>query len=109
MVPIDQLAAGMVLANDVRDRTGRLLLGTGAALADKHLYIFRTWGVVEADIAGSDDTARDAALPAALDPLALSAAEADLLPLFRHADLNQPAMRELLRLAVERKACHGQE
>lgn len=109
MVPIDQLTAGMVLAHDVHDRTGRLLLGAGTELADKHLYIFRTWGVVEADIAGSDGADSAPALPAELDPLALSAAEAELLPLFRHADLNQPAMRELLRLAVERKAGHGQE
>lgn len=106
MVPIDNLAVGMVLARDVHDRTGRLLLGAGAELTPKHLTIFRTWGVAEADIAGVDGE-EAAPLPAEVDPQALAAAEEALRPLFRHADLGHPAMREILRLGALRKVLHG--
>lgn len=105
MVPLDNLAVGMVLAADVRDRTGRMLLGAGAPLSDKHLMIFRTWGVAEADIEGVDDDATPA-LPAQVDPAALAAAEEALRPLFRHANLDHPAIREILRLGALRKAIH---
>lgn len=107
MVPLDNLAVGMVLAADVRDRTGRMLLGAGAPLTDKHLTIFRTWGVAEADIEGVDDGDAAPALPAEVDPAALAAAEEALRPLFRHASLEHPAMREILRLGALRKAIHG--
>ncbi len=63
MVSIDALEVGMLLANDVHDRTGRLLLGTGAALTAKNLVIFRTWGIREADIAGMNDCEMPVQLP----------------------------------------------
>lgn len=107
MVPLDNLAIGMVLAVDVRDRTGRMLLGAGAPLTDKHLMIFRTWGVAEADIEGVDDGDATPPLPHEVDPAALAAAEEALRPLFRHANPDHPAMREILRLAALRKAIHG--
>lgn len=106
MVPIDNLAVGMVLACDVHDRTGRMLLGAGAELTPKHLIIFRTWGVAEADIAGVD-AEETAPLPAEVDPQALAAAEEALRPLFRHADPGHPAMREILRLGALRKLLHA--
>src|SRR6185369_10254927 len=57
-VAIENIETGMVLASDVLDRSGRMLLGAGAELTHKHLVIFRTWGVLEADIAGqgNDET-----------------------------------------------------
>lgn len=107
MVPIENLEAGMVLSDDVHDRTGRLLLGAGAELTQKHLHIFRTWGVAKANIAG--DYAEDAApaLPDNVDSSMLAAAEEALKPLFSHANLEHPALKEILRLAALRKACNA--
>jgi len=107
MLPIDNLEIGMVLASDVLDRTGRMLLGAGAELTQKHLTIFRTWGVVEADIAGIDYVNDEPPLPAEVDPAALEAAEEALQPLFAHAGVEHPALRELLRLAAIRRVQHG--
>lgn len=47
----------MVLAADVHDRTGRLLLGAGVELDRKRIVILMTWGVTEADILGGKATA----------------------------------------------------
>ncbi len=107
MVPIDNLETGMTLASDVKDSTGRLLLGEGTELTQKHLMIFRTWGVEEADIAGIDDVDRSVQLPAEITQGQLEEAEQDLAPLFRHAGLNHPAIRELLRLAAIGRILHG--
>lgn len=108
MLSIDNLEAGMVLAKDVLDRNGRMLLGAGAELTQKHLVTFRTWGVTEAAIEGIEEEEEALTpLPADVDPEALAAAEEQLLPLFSLAGTEHPAMRELLRLAALKKVLHG--
>lgn len=107
LVALDNLEVGMVLADDVKDRNGRMLLGAGAELTQKHLTIFRTWGVVEADIAGIDYISDETPLPAEIDPAAVEAAELTLIPLFKHCGTDHPALKELLRLAAIRKVQHG--
>lgn len=107
MVAVDNLEVGMVLAADVKDRNGRMLLGAGAELTQKHLVIFRTWGIDEVDIAGIDYAETETPLPAELDPAAVAAAEQLVAPLFCHAGTGHPALKELLRLAAIRKAQHG--
>lgn len=103
MVSIDALEVGMLLAADVLDRTGRLLLGSGAELNAKHLVIFRTWGVREADIAGINDYEAPVQLPPDVTLEDLLAVEKELEPFFRHAGLTHPAVQELLRLAATKK------
>lgn len=107
MVPIDNLEIGMILSADVKDSTGRLLLGEGTELTQKHLVIFRTWGVEEADIAGIDGVDRSVQLPAEITQSQLDEAERELTPLFHHAGQNHPVMRELLRLAAIARIIHG--
>lgn len=107
MLALDNLEIGMVLASDVKDRNGRMLLGAGAELTQKHLTIFRTWGVAEVDIAGIDYADDETPLPAEVDPAAVEAAELSLIPLFKHAGTDHPALKELLRLAAIRKVQHG--
>ena len=96
----------MTLANDVHDRAGRLLLGAGVELSQKHLTIFRTWGVMEVDIVGSGDGDQNCNLPAEVTHEQLDAAKTALAPLFRNSDLEHPVIRELFRLAAVRKASH---
>ncbi|MBT0666245.1 hypothetical protein KI809_18190 [Geobacter pelophilus] len=105
-IAIDNLVAGMVLKSNVCDRSGRLLLPEGAELTEKHLQIFRTWGILEAEIVGDSDseaTGQDDEI----DPEVLAEAEAAVKPLFVHNDLEHPAIKELLRLCIARKALHA--
>jgi len=104
-VSLDNLAPGMVLAANVRDKSGRLLLGEGAVLEAKHLFIFRTWGIVDADIVEMDD-ADSEVVPEEITTEELESARNMLLPLYCHADIEHPAISELLRLAVIRKVKH---
>jgi HD-like signal output (HDOD) protein len=50
LIYVDDLMAGMILAEDLFTPTGRFVLAAGAALQQDHLKIFKTWGIVEADI-----------------------------------------------------------
>lgn len=106
MAPAENLIPGMVLASDVRDRNGRLLLKAGTELTDKHLYILRTWGTVEADVVGADAIKERPADTDEIDPEFLAGIEAEITPLFRHADLSHPAIMELLRIRIIREARH---
>ncbi|HML78577.1 hypothetical protein [Geobacter sulfurreducens] len=106
IVPTENLEEGMVLAVDVHDRTGRLLLGAGVELERKHIVILMTWGVTEADIVGGDSGGSSSPLFPEVPPALMEAAEAGLRPLFGENDMEHPVMRELLRLAALRKVIH---
>lgn len=107
LVQIDNLAAGMILKKDVCDRSGRLLLPEGAELTEKHLRIFRTWGILEADIAGDSDGEGGGGQFEEIDPEIMAAAEEAVGALFIHNDPEQPAIKELIRLCVVRRASHA--
>ncbi len=108
LLHIDNLAPGMVLKQNVCDRNGRLLLPEGSELTEKHLTIFRSWGVLEVDIAVDGDGDGGAAPQhEAMDPDLVTAAEAAVKPLFVHNDLDHPAVKELLRICIARRAVHA--
>ena len=107
IVQIDNLSAGMVLKSNVCDRSGRMLLPEGAELTEKHLQIFRAWGVVEAEVVGDSDSDGAASGVEEVDPEALAEAEAMVKPLFLHNDLEHPAIKELFRICMVRRATHG--
>jgi hypothetical protein len=106
-IPTDNLIPGMVLASDVRDRSGRLLLTGGTELNDRHLYILRTWGIIEAEVSGEEEDPEGPELANAIAPELWSAIEGEITPLFRHADIAHPAMKELLRMRIMKKARYG--
>ena len=49
-VNLENLKPGMILAAKVTERGGRVLLGAGMELTEKHISIFRKWGITEADV-----------------------------------------------------------
>ena len=51
---INDLKAGMVLAQSAVNRHGAVILGEGNVLTEKHINSFKTWGVTEVDIKGID-------------------------------------------------------
>jgi hypothetical protein len=112
LIHIDNLAPGMVLNRNICDRSGRLLLPAGAELNEKHFSIFRMWGVLEADIVG-DAVVEEAELTPAqpqdqeLDPALLAAARDEVERLFVHNDPEHPAIKELMRLCIDRRAARA--
>ena len=101
-VKLDEIKAGMVLAREVKGRFGRGLLLAGNVVTEKHLKIFKSWGIteiiVEKNEAGSEERLeKPAETPAHYDRI-----ERRMKGLFKFNDLKHPAVRELFQIALNR-------
>ncbi len=98
-VPPEAIAPGMQTAADVVDRNGRLLLRAQQTISERHIRIFKMWGI--ATIAVTDDTeiepssVGETAADVADSITANEAAMAQLRTRFRHTDLSHPAVQAL--------------
>lgn len=108
-ISFEDLAPGMVVAEDLRTPQGRLLLKKGSVVDDKHLKMCKIWGVVEVDVVGGQDDA-DAGAEASKDELAVidpeivSRLKRQAARFFSLADAKHGAVKELARSFVLRKA-----
>lgn len=97
-VHIDNLTAGMVLADDVRDITSRLLLSKGSRIGDRHIRIFKIWGISEVPIQGGAEETDPRDIP--IPPAVMAETRDRLREKFKHNDLAHPAVKELFRICV---------
>ena len=98
MINIVDVSPGMVLADDVKDRHGHVLLRETETITEKHVRIFKMWGVTELDVRGVDQEVIEARAAEDFAPALLQAAERVMQERFRHADGDDPVVRELMRL-----------
>jgi HD-like signal output (HDOD) protein len=104
IINVAELKSGMVLAGDIRNPSGRFLLGKGTRLQLKHLRILKTWGVIEANIDAVIQKDVEAKSIADLDPGIIEEAEKVVSERFVHVDLEHAPIRELFRICSLRKA-----
>ncbi len=102
-VNLDDLVPGMVLAEDAVHMNGRVLLCAGVCLTDKHLKIFRTWGLTEAYINAGEDGVPKKAYEH-LSPELLSQSEAEMKLKFAHLDMEIDFVSELYQICVREYA-----
>lgn len=109
MVAVDDLEAGMLLAEDVRDQQGRLLMPAATELTERHLRAFQLWGILGVKIRrpGEVEEVGQVTVPPELR------AEAEVLvrERLRHNDPSDPVIAELQRICVMRvgqKLARGQ-
>ncbi len=102
IVAVDDLQAGMMLAEEVRDQQGRLLMPSGTELTDRHLRAFQLWGIIGVRIRAGDAAAEPAELP--LTPEQLAQGEAVVLSRLRADNASHPLMAELIRICTQREA-----
>ena len=104
-VHTDKIKPGMVLADEVRDISGRLLLARGKKIMPEHLRIFKIWGVTEVNIMGVNGSTP--ANTTSTDPNEIAKTEETTKLAFRHADLKHPALKELFKLSVAYRCQYG--
>ena len=103
-VNLDDLEPGMVLAADAVHMNGRVLLSAGSCLTEKHLRIFRAWGLTEALIEGAaGEHAAEKAIQK-IDPEIVLQAELALKKNFTYMDMNFAPVAELFRICVITRA-----
>ena len=97
-IHINRLEPGMVLADEVRDLNGRLLLGKGKTVQPKHFRRFKTWGVTQVNICG-DNEGKIVSTPG-FDPEMYEKIKESTRRRLRYNDLEHPAIKEIFRLSV---------
>ena len=95
---IHDIKEGMVLAADITNRHGNVLLKQGRTLSAKDILILKTWGVTEIDVAGVDRDKVEQKEMESLTPEVLEKIERELAGLFPEVAGN-PIMQELYRIA----------
>jgi len=100
-----QLQPGAILAEEVRDVSGRLLLAKGKKVKPQHLRIFKTWGIIEVHVVGESKAARHDDAPD-IDAQTLARVQEEIAGLFTYTDLNHPALAEIYRLAAQFRSHH---
>lgn len=101
LVYIDDLAVGMVLAEDLFTSKGRFILAGGMALQKEHLGILKSWGIYEVEIA--DESLGEAYLRRQeVAAGQTETAEAYLWRRFALNDLEQEPIATIYRHAVRR-------
>jgi HD-like signal output (HDOD) protein len=98
IIRTDKLKPGQILAAEVRDLNGRLLLAGGSEIHPEHIRIFKIWGICEVRIHGNRPI-HDGDDPVG-NPEILEHPRARVRTLFRFTDLEHPAIKEIFNLAV---------
>jgi HD-like signal output (HDOD) protein len=98
-VQTDKLKPGQIIAEEVRDINGRLLLAKGNAIQPNHIRIFKIWGISEVNVAG-DESHKDR-IDSELGSELVEQAQENMMVLCRHVDLEHPAIKEIFKLAVQ--------
>lgn len=94
---INDIKEGMVLAGDVTNRHGTILLKAGSVLSAKDILILKTWGITEIDVEGVDRDKVQQREMESLSPEVLEKIEGELAELFPEVADN-PIMQELYRI-----------
>jgi HD-like signal output (HDOD) protein len=98
-VQTDKLIPGKILAEEVRDINGRLLLARGSEIGENHIRIFKIWGVSEVNIEGPAQSG-DKIVPE-FNPEIYEQVTKAAQHVFRHTDLEHPFVKKIFDLAVQ--------
>lgn len=99
IVHTNNLKPGMVLAEEVRDVNGRLLLSKGSGIQPSHLRIFKIWGITEVNVIG--DIGHKNRPEPYVQPELIEKIRDKTLSKFSRADMDHPALKEIFRLSVD--------
>ncbi len=109
ILKLDNAAPGMILAEPVTNHHNRLLLEAGRRLTERHLRVFKAWGVTVLAVrggGGDEGAGRPEAPPAAIDE-ELKARFVGLLQDPVMAEIMEAAARQLQEHRRRKKGAHG--
>jgi len=97
-----ELEAGMTLSMDVSDNNGRLLLGKGCELSDKHILALKAWGVTSVDIEEDEPTQQVTVSEIPED--IMEAVRNEVAGHFKYSNTEHPFIQAIMEKAVVVKA-----
>ncbi|NIV97968.1 HDOD domain-containing protein [Candidatus Saccharibacteria bacterium] len=98
IIHINKIKPGMVVADEVRDFHGRLLLAKGKTIQPDHFRVFKIWGVTEVNVLSKNDDKKETRPD--FDPEQYEKIREMTQQVFRYNDLEHPAIQEIFRLSI---------
>jgi hypothetical protein len=89
------LKIGMVLASDILDHQGSIILKSKTSITKKDLKILKMWGITEVDVEDLERKEILAESRSQMNPAILEKVEVEANRLFQKANTDHPAMKEL--------------
>jgi HD-like signal output (HDOD) protein len=102
LVSIEQLDLGMILAEDVKDMNGRLLISNGVRIEAPHMRVLKMWGICEVAVEGDDPVPEGSNSNVNTEQMDLAARE--IIKSFADLDLEHPAIKEIVKLSIPFRA-----
>jgi putative nucleotidyltransferase with HDIG domain len=103
LIALDNLTAGDILSQEVRDINGRLLLNQGKTIDAGHIRLLKIWGVPEVCI---QDVKKAPVSRQAIDSAKSQRIELAVHRMFQNIDTDHPAMAAVLKAAVDHRRRH---
>jgi molybdopterin biosynthesis enzyme len=100
----EALQPGMVVAREVKNIDGMLLVPAGCELTERQINILQAWGVVEVDVESSAQIAQAHDPLAQLPPETVARLTAELRARYWKPDEFGPVPAEIFRLMLLRQA-----
>lgn len=100
IVRVNELKPGMTLAADVKNFDDRVLLFQGAELTEKHIAIFKSWGVTEVHAMEDPEPLSS---DQEIDLQDLAEAQGKAAKLFCRTNQGHSAVKEMLHLCALNK------
>ena len=102
---LGKLVPGMILIQDVRDQSGRVLLRSGETLSERAIKTLKSWGVAAVDVQGDDDSVDQVSESeierAMTDEQLRQQIESMLEKMFQGQDRARAAVQELYQVVYE--------
>jgi hypothetical protein len=104
IIKTEQLKEGMIVASDVKNMDGMLLIPAGCAITERQCNILQSWGITDVDVESSDGSEDSGDPLAKLPPETVQQITGDLKKLFWKLDESNKAAMEIFNLMLRRKA-----
>ena len=97
-VKLNQIASGMTLLHTVKNHRGQILAEAGQKITDKHMRVFKMWGITEVEIKTDHHSAAKKPEKTNIPPEIISKARQHVKNRFFHTDFNHPLVRSLAKI-----------
>jgi hypothetical protein len=100
----EELKPGMIVARDVKNLDGMLLMPSGCELSERQIDVLQAWGVTELEIEASEEQAKSHDPLSKLPPEVAAKITADLRARYWMPDEFGPVPAEIFKLMLLRQA-----
>ncbi len=102
-IRLQDIKSGMVPVEDIKDRTGRVILNAGTKISSHHIKTLKAWGITEVLISDDSKTEEDISIEE-VEISAKGQLKKEMIRLFRFTDARHPFIKELFVSCLDRKS-----